>query len=188
MLGTTPPLPEAPRTRPILNSQAERGGARVSLPLDHQAASIVSLAAPLFAGRRGKCDHGSLRAHYSAQVSDRCDSGHNKIHNFQKESKNLFLFTISVLPVGSQSAQPFQPLATWAEAWQAGHPRYVNVGNDYGKTRLYTPIRSKTTALPRCTRHHSAQRECSSPPRRGDESTGKRSHRNRSSSPERVRL
>ncbi len=39
--------------------------------------------------------------------------------HFQKESKNLFLPTISVLPLCSQSAQPFQPLATWAEAWQA---------------------------------------------------------------------
>ncbi len=170
MLGMTPPLPEAPRTQAqdrLLNRQAERGGARVLLPLE--------------------CDHGSLRAHYT-QVSDRCDSRHNKTHNFQKESKNIFLFTISVLIVGSQSAQPFQPLATLADAWQAGHPRCVNVGNDYGKMRLYTPIFSKTTALPRCTRHHSAQRECSSPPRRGDESAGKRSHRNRSSSPERVRL
>ncbi len=26
----------------------------------------------------------------------------------------------------------------------AGHPRCVNVGNDYGKTRLYTPIRSRS--------------------------------------------
>ncbi len=39
-----------------------------------------------------------------------------------------------------------------------------------------------------CARHHSAQRGCSSPPHRGDESAGKRSHRNDSSSPERVRL
>ncbi len=70
----------------------------------------------------------------------------------------------------------------------AGHSQCVNVGNDYGKTRLYTPIRTKTTALPRCARHHSAQREHSGPPCRGDESAGKRSHRNRSYSPERVRL
>ncbi len=62
------------------------------------------------------------------------------------------------------------------------------MGNDYGKTRLYSPIRSKTTAFLRCAHHHSAQQECSSPPRRGDESAGKRSHRNHSSSPERVRL
>ncbi len=70
----------------------------------------------------------------------------------------------------------------------AGHPRCVNVGNNYGKMRLYTPIHSKTTTLPRCVCHHSAQWERSSPPRRGDESAGKRSHRNHSSSQERVRL
>ncbi len=38
---------------------------------------------------------------------------------FQKESKNLFLPTISILPLCSQSAQPFKPLAKQAEAWQA---------------------------------------------------------------------
>ncbi len=69
-----------------------------------------------------------------------------------------------------------------------GHPWCVSMGNDYGKTRLYSPIRSKTTALPRWAHHHSAQRGCPSPPWRGDESSGKWSHRNRSSSPERVRL
>ncbi len=58
-----------------------------------------------------------------------------------------------------------------------GQPRCVNVGNDYGETRLYTPIRSKTTALSLCACHHSAQRERSGPPHRGDESAGKRSHR-----------
>ncbi len=39
--------------------------------------------------------------------------------HFQNESKNLFLPTISVLPLCSQSVQPFQPLAMRAEAWQA---------------------------------------------------------------------
>ncbi len=37
----------------------------------------------------------------------------------------------------------------------AGHPRFVNVGDDYGKTSLYTPICSKTTALPLCARYYS---------------------------------
>ncbi len=69
----------------------------------------------------------------------------------------------------------------------AGHPRCVRVGNHYGKTRLYSPICSKTTALPQCARQHSAQRGHSSHPRIGDESAGKRSHGNRSSSLERVR-
>ncbi len=86
--------------------------------------------------------------------------------HFQKESKNLFLPTISVLNLCSQSAQPFQPLAI-LERGLAGHPQCINVGNDYSKTRLYNPIRLKTTTLPRCARHHSAQRERwnSSPPK-----------------------
>ncbi len=39
--------------------------------------------------------------------------------HFQKERKFPFLLPISILPLSSQSAQPFQPLATWAEACQA---------------------------------------------------------------------
>ncbi len=70
----------------------------------------------------------------------------------------------------------------------AGHPRCVRVDNGYDKTRLFTPIRSKTTTLPRCGRHHSAQRGRSSSARRGDESAGTGSHRSCSSNPERVRL
>ncbi len=73
----------------------------------------------LSSARLGKCVHGSSRAHNSAQVSDHCDSGQNKTHTFSKREQNLFLPTISVLPLCSQSAQPFQPLATRAEAWQA---------------------------------------------------------------------
>ncbi len=42
-----------------------------------------------------------------------------KHKHFQKESKLPFLPSISILPLCSQSAQPFQPLATRAEAWQA---------------------------------------------------------------------
>ncbi len=49
-------------------------------------------------------------------------------------------------------------------------------------------MRLKATILLRCARHHNTQRERSIPPRRGDESAAKRSHINRSSSPERVRL
>ncbi len=65
--------------------------------------------------------------------------------------RKYFLPTISVLPLCSQSAQPFHPLATAVSSpchtgqGLAGHPRRVNVSNDYGKTRLFTPIRSKTT-------------------------------------------
>ncbi len=38
---------------------------------------------------------------------------------FQKESKYPLLPTISVMPLCSQSLEPIQPLATWAEAWRA---------------------------------------------------------------------
>ncbi len=55
-----------------------------------QAASIVSLATPLSAGRRGKCVHGSSRAHYSTQLSYCCDSGQNKTHTFSKRERNIF--------------------------------------------------------------------------------------------------
>ncbi len=97
-----------------------------------------------------------------SRISDRCDSRQNKTHTFQKESKNIFL------PLCSQSAQPFQSLATRAEAWQAipGVSMWV-----------MTMVRRVYTL-------QFARR----PPHRGDESAGKRIHRNRSSSPERVRL
>ncbi len=78
--------------------------------------SNVPLGTPLNAGCRGKYVFGSPRAHYSTQVSDRCDK--IKHIHFQKESKSLSLPTISVLPLFSLFLQPFQPLATWAEPWQ----------------------------------------------------------------------
>ncbi len=42
-----------------------------------------------------------------------------KCIQFQKERKYPLMPTISVLHLCSQSLEPFQPLATWAEAWQA---------------------------------------------------------------------
>ncbi len=88
--------------------------------------------------------------------------------HFQRESKCLFLPIIQ--PVFKAVSTPCQ-----ASRRLAGHPRCVRVGNGYGKMRLYSPIRSKTTTFPPCARYHSAQRERSSPSRRGDESAGKRS-------------
>ncbi len=96
--------------------------------------------------------------------------------HFQKEQKS---FSALMQPACTAVSTPCHSGQAMADQL-----RCVNVGNDYGKKRLYTPIRSKTTALPWCARHHSAKRERSSPPRRGDESAGKRSNRNCSSSPE----
>ncbi len=70
----------------------------------------------------------------------------------------------------------------------AGHPRSVRVGYVDNKTRLFTPIRSKTPAFQRRGLHLSAGRERSRSALRGNDVAGKRSHRNGSSSFERVRL
>ncbi len=70
----------------------------------------------------------------------------------------------------------------------AGHPRSVRVGYGDNKTRLFTPIRSKTPAFQRRGLHLGAGRERSRSALRGDDAAGKRSHRNGSSSFERVRL
>ncbi len=118
-------------------------------------------------------------------MSDRCDK--NKTHTFSKRDQKSF----SAYHKRPALMQPvFTAVSTSCHMGRglAGHPRCVRVGNGYDKMRLYSPIRLKTTALPRCAHHHSEQRGRTSPPRRGDESAGNRSHRNRSSSPERVRL
>ncbi len=62
------------------------------------------------------------------------------------------------------------------------------MGYGDNKTRLFTPIRSKTPAFQRRGLHLGAGRERSRSALRGDDVAGKRSHRNGSSSFERVRL
>ncbi len=62
------------------------------------------------------------------------------------------------------------------------------MGYGDNKTRLFTPIRSKTPAFQRRGLHLGAGRERSRSALRGDDFAGKRSHRNGSSSFERVRL
>ncbi len=112
-----------------------------------EAASNVLVAIPLSAGCRGKCVFGSPRADFSARVSNRCDFRQNKTHTFS------FADTFPAL------MQPvFTAISTSCHAGRglAGHSRCVRMGNGCDKTRLYSPIRSKTTALPLCARHHSA--------------------------------
>ncbi len=133
-----------------------------------QAAYNVHLATPLNAGCRGKC----VFAHFSTQVSDHCDSGQNKTHTFSKREQKYF----SAYHKHPALMQPVFKAVVLTRCHTgrglAGHPRCVRVGNDYGKMRFYSPICSKTTAQ---VLH-------------ADESAGKSSHRNYSSSPERVRI
>ncbi len=150
----TLPLPEAPRTPAqdclgsgaseiLLKSQAERRGVRVSLPLHHpQAVSIVPLV------QRKMClwilTHCPL-------VSDRCDSRQNKTHTFSKgEQKPFSAYHKHPALIQLVCTAVSTPCHTCRGL--AGHPRCVNVGNDYGKRRIYNPIRSKTTAIPLPTR------------------------------------
>ncbi len=114
------PKRQGPWPKIALDSQAERGGARVSLLLDHPASSLYCASRCLVLG----AEESVFMDPHGPTIAPRCptgryfDSGQNKTH-FQKESKNLFLPTISVLPLCSQSAQLFQPLAMRAEDWHA---------------------------------------------------------------------
>ncbi len=87
------PGPRLPWIRRLRNPPEQPGRKRrgPSLATAGPPASIVPLAIPLSAGCRGKYVYGSTQAHYSGQVSDRCDSGQNKHIHFQKQCKNLFL-------------------------------------------------------------------------------------------------
>ncbi len=105
-----------------------------------QTASHVSLATSRNAGAEKNV---FSVPHWPATAS-RCPNAviadKIKHKHFQKESKLPFLPPISVLPLCSQSAQPFQPLATRADAWQAISV-CVSVGNKHVKMRLFTQIR-----------------------------------------------
>ncbi len=127
---------------------------------------------------------GSVQAtmQLSAVIAEKIKHKHS-----QKESNFPLPSLTSALPPCSRPLEFIQPLATRAEAW-AGHPRSVRVGYGDNKTRLFTPIRSKTPALQRRGLHLGAGRERSRSALRGDDAAGKRSHRNGFSSFERVRL
>ncbi len=111
----------------------------------------------------------------------------NKTQTFSKKEQ----FSSSVpheCPASVQPATRVYPTPCHAGRGLAGHPRSVRVGYGDNKTRLFTPIRSKTPAFQRRGPHLGARRERSRSTLRGDDVAGKRSHRNGSSSFERVRL
>ncbi len=108
-----------------------------------------------------------------------------------KHSQKKEQFSSSVpheCPASVQPATRVYPTPCHVGRGLAGHPRSVRVGYGDNKTRLFTPIRSKTPAFQRRGLHLGARRERSHSTLRGDDVAGKRSHRNGSSSFERVRL
>ncbi len=105
-----------------------------------------------------------------------------------KHSQKKEQFSSSVpheCPASVQPATRVYPTPCHAGRGLAGHPRSVRVGYGDNKTRLFTPIRSKTPAFQRRGPHLGARSRSTL---RGDDVAGKRSHRNGSSSFERVRL
>ncbi len=98
---------------------------------------------------------GSLQA--TMQLSC-CDSGKNKTQTFSKREQ----FSSSVpqeCPASVQPATRVYPTPCHAGRGLAGHPRSVRVGYGDNKTRLFTPIRSKTPAFQRRGLHLGAGRE-----------------------------
>ncbi len=121
----------------------------------------MPLVTRLSAGCRRKCVIGSPWAHCSAWASDKIQ---NKTHSFSKREQ----ISSSAYHKRPGLMQPvFRAYSTSCQMGRglAGHPQCVRVGNGYNKTRLFTPIHSKTTTLLRSSPAHK-----SCPAHRGNES------------------
>ncbi len=139
----------------------------------HQKASHEKpLGTSFFSGCRGNCVC-CYRVRTSDHATVCCDSGKNKTQTFSKREQ----FSSSVpheCPASVQPATQVYPTPCHAGRGLAGHPRSVRVGDGDNKTRLFTPIRSKTPALQRRGLHLGAGRERSRSALRGDDAAGKR--------------
>ncbi len=192
-----PPTRQGPRLKIALDpvrpasswsagQEEERVESRHGRTAHQKASHEKPLGTPFFSGCRGNCVC-CYRVRTSDHATVRCDSGKNKTQTFSKREQ----FSSSVpheCPASVQPATRVYPTPFHAGRGLAGHPRSVRVGYGDNKTRLFTPIRSKTPALQRRGLHLGAGRERSRSALRGDDAAGKRSHRNGFSSFERVRL
>ncbi len=195
--ATPPPTRQGPRLKIALDpvrlasswsagQEEERVESRHGRTAHQKASHGKPLGTPFFSGCRGNCVC-CYRVRTSDHATVRCDSGKNKTQTFSKREQ----FSSSVpheCPASVQPATRVYPTPCHAGRGLAGHPRSVRVGYGDNKTRLFTPIRSKTPALQRRGLHLGAGRERSRSALRGDDAAGKRSHRNGFSSFERVRL
>ncbi len=192
-----PPTRQGPRLKIALDpvrpasswsagQEEERVESRHGRTAHQKASHGKPLGTPFFSRCRGNCVC-CYRVRTSDHATVRSDSGKNKTQTFSKREQ----FSSSVpheCPASVQPATRVYPTPCHAGRGLAGHPRSVRVGYGDNKTRLFTPIRSKTPALQRRGLHLGAGRERSRSALRGDDAAGKRSHRNGFSSFERVRL
>ncbi len=178
--------PAPPASSWSAGQEEERVESRHGRTAHQKASREKPLGTPFSSGCRGNCVC-CYRVRTSAHATVRCDSGKNKTQTFSKREQ----FSSSVpheCPASVQPATRVYPTPCHAGRGLAGHPRSVRVGYGDNKTRLFTPIRSKTPAFQRRGLHLGAGRERLRSALRGDDVAGKRSHRNGSSSFERVRL
>ncbi len=122
------------------------------------------------------------------KASAKCINVNVNVNTFSKREQTCFSAYHKHLSLYSQSLERFQPLSTWPEAWQAipGVLEWVMATIRRGYTLQFTQRPPHFRGVLATTvRSEDAQVLCAC---RGDESAGKRSHINRSSSPERVRI
>ncbi len=104
----------------------------------------------------------------SAHATIRCDSGKNKTQTFSKREQ-ISSSVPHECPASVQSVTRVYP-TTCHTGWDlAGHSRSVRLGYEDNKTRLLTPIRSKTPAFQLRCLHLGAGRERSRSTLRGDD-------------------
>ncbi len=139
-----------PRCSPTREAGLDSASADATLPEAQlprpRSSSLYCISRrPLSAGCRGKGVHGSSRAHYSARVSDRCNSGQNKTRIFSKREQKSAYHKHPTL---------MQPVCTAVSTPSPG----VSTRVMFPVRRGYTlQICSKTTSFPRCACHNSAQ-------------------------------
>ncbi len=178
--------PAPPASSWSAGQEEERVESRHGRTAHQKASHEKPLGTPFFSGCRGNCVC-CYRVRTSDHATVRCDSGKNKTQTFSKREQ----FSSSIpheCPASVQPANRVYPTPCHAGRGLAGHPRSVRVGYGDNKTRLFTPIHSKTPALQWRGLHLGAGRERLRSALRGDDAAGKRSHRNGFSSFERVRL
>ncbi len=146
--------PVPPASSGSAGQEEERVESRHGRTAHQKASHEKPLGTPFSSGCRGNCVC-CYRVRTSDHATVRWDSGKNKTQTFSKREQ----FSSSVpheCPASVQPATRVYPTPCYAGRGLAGHPRSVRVGYGDNKTRLFTPIRSKTPRVsavwspPRC--------------------------------------
>ncbi len=173
--------PAPPASSWSAGQEEERVESRHGRTAHQKASHEKPLCTPFSSGCRGNCVC-CYRVRTSALATVRCDSGKNKTQTFSKKKKSNFPLPslTSALPPCSRPLEFIQPLATRAEAWQAipGVSEWVMGIIKRGYSLQFARRPPRFSGVVSTSVHGENARVLRS----------KRSHRNGSSSFERVRL